>query len=169
VRDEIKSKLDAVFAKHDESKRKAAEAHNKESSFLRAFLNVREETIRPAMDEVGEYVRGQGYTFRISTEEDGLSKGGTNRPIPASIKIEFPIGEPPTYDIPVPSFKVICEKDTQRVLFHENTTGGQSSSAGDASLSELTGDILSLPAVLGMMSKRDCARLGFGRLGSAWH
>jgi hypothetical protein len=28
------------------------------------------------------------------------------------------------------------------VLFHENTTGGQSGSAGDASLSELTGDMI---------------------------
>jgi hypothetical protein len=142
LRDDIKSKLDAVFAKHDESKRKAAEAQHKESSFLRAFLDAREKTIRPAMVEVGEYVRGKGCTFRISTEEDGLSKDGTNRLIPASIKIEFCIGEPPTYEIPVPSFEVICEKHTQRVLFHENTTGGQSSSAGDASLSELTGDMI---------------------------
>ena len=37
-RDDIKSKLDAVFAKHDESKRKAVEAQHKESSFLRAFF-----------------------------------------------------------------------------------------------------------------------------------
>ena len=71
-RDDIKSKLDAVFAKHDESKRKAVEAQHKESSFLRAFLDAREKTTRPAMVEVGEYVRGMGYTFRISTEEDGL-------------------------------------------------------------------------------------------------
>jgi hypothetical protein len=141
LRDDIKSKLDAVFAKHDESRRKAAEAQHKESSFLRAFLDACEKTIRPAMVEVGEYLRGKGYTFRISTEEDGFSKDGKNR-IPASIKIEFPIGGLSTYDIPLPSFEVICEKHTQRVLFHENTTGGQSSSAGDTSLSELTGDMI---------------------------
>jgi hypothetical protein len=140
LRDDIKSKLDAVFAKHDASMRKAAEAQHKESSFLRAFLDAREETIRPAMIEVGEYVRVKGYTFRISTEDDGFSKDGKN-PIPASIKIEFPIGGLPTYDIPVPCFEVTCEKHAQRVLFHEGTTTGQSS-AGDASLSELTGDMI---------------------------
>jgi hypothetical protein len=58
---------------------------HKESSFLRAFLDAREKTIRPAMVEVGEYVRGMGYTFRISTEEDGLSMAGTNPfPFPPS-------------------------------------------------------------------------------------
>lgn len=64
VRDDIKSKLDAVFAKHDDSKRKATEAQHKESSFLRAFLDAREKTF------------GQRWSKLESTFAEGVTRFG---------------------------------------------------------------------------------------------
>lgn len=150
MKDDIKSKLDAAFEKHEASKRAAATAkqvaETKEQVFLREFVEARDAIIRPAMEEVGEYVKGKGYSYEVSTEDDKPSLDGRSRSIPASIRLTMFLGERrhPVHENP--GFSVICEKGQQRVRFHESTMsparGGHAGPAGEATLPELTKDLI---------------------------
>jgi hypothetical protein len=77
MEDPVRSKLDAIFRYHHavskraEAKRTRA-ADEREAATLRAFAAARNNVIRPAMEEMGEYVKAQGYTYTIDTEADGL-------------------------------------------------------------------------------------------------
>jgi hypothetical protein len=148
--EDIKSKFEAVFQKHAASKLAAAKAQDvKESkwaAFLRAFLDARETTIRPAMTEVGEYVRGNGYHYEISTVDDSISNDKNHRPISAAIRITFFTGDDRAPVGNFPHFTVICDKERQRVGFHESTIspgrGGHAGGVGGAPLSELTTEMV---------------------------
>ena len=150
MKEEIKSKLEAAFEKHEQSKRSAADAkqvaENKSQTFLREFIAAREAIIRPAMEEVGEYVQGKGYAFEVSIEDDKPSLDGRSRSTPASIRLtifpserRYPVHENP-------GFSVICEKGEQKVRFHESTMspsrGGHAGPAGQATLGALTKDLI---------------------------
>lgn len=150
MNNDIKSKLDAAFLKHEASKRAAVEAkqaaETKEQVFLRQFVEARESIIRPAMEEVGEYIKGKGYTYEIFTEDDKSSPDGRGRSTPASIQLALFLDERryPVHDFP--NFSIICEKGQQRVRFHGSTIspgrGGYSGSAGEATLSEVTKELV---------------------------
>nr|WMC97924.1 hypothetical protein RAR13_04205 [Aminobacter aminovorans] len=150
MKDDIKSKLDAAFEKHEASKRAAATAkqvaETKEQVFLREFVEARDAIIRPAMEEIGEYVKGKGYSYEVSTEDDQVSLDGRSRSIPASIRLTMFIGERRYPVNEHPGFSVICEKGQQKVRFHESTMspmrGGHAGSAGDAILPDLTRDLI---------------------------
>jgi hypothetical protein len=144
MKQEIQASLDAVFEKHEASKRIAALAkqtgETKESEFLRAFLEARETIVRPAMQAIGEYVKSKGYDFSISTREEGYERAEPGRRyIPASIALQLYLGGTPRGAQEAPGLTVICEKSNQRVWFHENTIGGSrgghSGSAGEVARS----------------------------------
>lgn len=146
MKPETQSKLDAIFAKHEASKAALQTAHteaeDKAAAFLRAFNEKRETVIRPAMAAMGNYLKGKGYDFSISTEDDKPSPDGRGRPTPASIRFTMFLGKErhPLYEHP--GFAIICEKNQQAVRFHENTTspgrGGRSGGAGEAKLEDVT-------------------------------
>ena len=150
MKDDIKSKLDAAFEKHEASKLATATAkqvaENKEQVFLREFVEARDAIIRPAMEEIGEYIKSKGYSYEVSTEDDKPSLDGRSRSIPASIRLTMFLGERryPIHDNP--GFSVICEKWHQKVRFHESTMspgrGGHAGPAGETSVPELTKDLL---------------------------
>lgn len=150
MKDDIKSKLDAAFEKHEASKRAAATAkqvaETKEQVFLREFVEARDAIVRPAMEEVGEYVKGKGYSYEVSTEDDKPSLDGRSRSTPASIRLTMFLGEGRYPSHEHPGFSVICEKGQQKVRFHENTTspgrGGHSGPAGETTLPELKKDLI---------------------------
>jgi hypothetical protein len=78
MKSDIKKGLDDVFAKHEASRKAAAERQQaiqtKEEAFLKEFLEKRDSIIRPAMEAVGQYLKEKGYSSEITTEEDGYSK-----------------------------------------------------------------------------------------------
>ena len=151
MKDEIKSELNAIFQKHNANKRAAAAKQTKESkevAFLKQFLDVRESVIRPAMQAIGEFIKGQGYDYEITTEEDGFRTEGPSHPlglIPASICLHIMVG-PNSRSDANPSFKAICDKNAQVVSFHENTItprrSGRASGAGTALLSEIDQELV---------------------------
>src|SRR5919106_873344 len=151
MKDDTKAALDGIFAKHDQRKqaeqRATDERKTTEAKFLEKFLQVREGIIRPALEEIGEYVKGKGYDYEIVTRDDSdpHSKRGTT----ASIGIQFKRASNDlnlTYGASSPNFSVISEKGAQRVRFHENTMmrsgGGHSGPAGESKLEEVTPDKL---------------------------
>jgi hypothetical protein len=148
---DIKSKLDAAFEKHEASERTAAEVQqdreSKEQVFLREFIQVRKSVVRPAMEEIGEYVEGKGYSYDISTEDDRPSPHGRGRSTPASITLTILLGGERRYPLHEhPGLSVICDKDKRKVRFHESVRspgrGGHSGPAGEAELPDLTTDFV---------------------------
>ncbi len=139
MKEETKSKLDAVFKAEQVAK-------GKQEAFLQNFMEAQDTIIRPAMEEIGEYVRGKGYSHEISTEEDGISNDGNNRPISASTRITFFLGERQYPRHQFPGFSVICDKNQELVFFHESTMspgrGGHAGGAGQATLPEVTKDLI---------------------------
>ncbi|WP_018183967.1 hypothetical protein [Kaistia granuli] len=150
MKDELKQTLDAAFQRHEASKRAATEAkqvaETKAQTFLRDFIEARDTIIRPAMEEIGEYVRNQGYVFEVSTEDDKPSPDGRGRSIAASIRLTFLLGDRhrPSYEYP--GLSVICEKQQQKVRFHESTMspgrGGHAGPAGEATLNSITKEMV---------------------------
>lgn len=150
MKDEIKSKLEATFEKHEASKRAAATAkqvaETKEQVFLREFVEARDAILRPAMEEIGEYVKGKGYSYEVSTEEDKPPLDGQSRSTPASIRLTIFLGgrRHPVHEYP--GFSIICEKGQQKVRFHESTMspgrGGHAGPAGETTLAKLTKDLV---------------------------
>lgn len=113
---------------------------------MREFNAARDALIRPAMEEIGEYVKGKGYSYEVSIEDDKPSPDGRSRSTPASIRLTIFLGERRRPAHEHPGLSVICEKGQQKVRFHENTTspgrGGHSGPAGDTTLPALTKDLL---------------------------
>ncbi|RTM05674.1 MAG: hypothetical protein EKK31_15030 [Hyphomicrobiales bacterium] len=150
MKQETLSKLDTIFAKHQKTKDAALEAKKKgedtATSFLKAFLEKREKVIRPAMEAVGEYVKGKGYAYQVSTEDDRPSPDGRGRHTPASIRLTIFLENGRGQLHEHPGYSVICEKAQQKVRFHENTTslgrGGHSGPAGESKLEDVTSDTL---------------------------
>ncbi|MDE2135492.1 MAG: hypothetical protein KGJ49_12965 [Alphaproteobacteria bacterium] len=150
MKDELQTKLDSVFIKHEASKAAAAQvqriAKNKEDECLEAFAVVRHTLIGPAMKEIGEYIKAKGYTYEISVVNGGFEPGRDRREVPASIRLTFLLGDRNLPDYEYPGFSVICEKSRGTVLFHESTSspgrGGHSGPAGEVKISELTKELL---------------------------
>lgn len=150
MRNEIKSKLDAAFHRHEASKRAAAtakrEAETAEQVFLSEFVKARDTIIRPAMEEVGQYVKDKGYGYEVSTEDDKPSLDGRSRSTPASIRLTIFLDDRHHPMRENPGFSVICEKYERKVRFHESTMspgrGGHAGSAGEAALTDLTNDMI---------------------------
>ncbi|MEY9227674.1 hypothetical protein [Bradyrhizobium ottawaense] len=114
--------------------------------FSREFIEARDTIVRPAMEEIGSYVKGKGYSYEISTEDDKPSPDGRSRSVPASIRLTIFLGERryPVHENP--GFSVICEKEQQKVRFHECTMspgrGGHAGPADQATLSQITKDLI---------------------------
>lgn len=150
MKNEISFKLDAAFNKHQTSNLgdvKAKEAAKAtEQSFLKAFLDARDNMILPAMEEVGEFVKAKGYSYEISTEDDEPSLDGQRRSTPASIRFTMFLSERRFLSHEHPGFSVICEKSRKMVRFHQNTTlpgrAGQYSPAGETTLDKITDDLI---------------------------
>lgn len=149
MKDELKSSLDAMFQADGERKSAAQKAQDeglrKEAEFLAAFHACAETLIKPAMEEIGAYAEEKGYPYRIDEHREETGQGARRQP--ASIAIVFVMQKGkyhPTNELP--SFAVRCDKSGRKVEFLENTMSpgnpGRSGGAGEASLEELTRDMV---------------------------
>jgi hypothetical protein len=149
MKDEIRSKFDAAFAKREEIKQAAADEQKaretKEEAFLRAFLACRESVMRPAMEEVADYVRSKGHSCEIKTEEYRAA-AQRERARDASIRITFFTAKRDRPDYEFPGLAILCNQSAENVLFHETTMGpsrgGHAGGAGASSLVDLTADLI---------------------------
>src|SRR5262245_29928479 len=151
MKEATKAKLDGLFEKLNDRKRSEAEAQqvkeSKEDLFLKQFKEVQDRVIRPAMEEIGAYIKSKGFDYQVLVEDDRISKDdGRRRYVPASITFVFYPDQRgyPTHAFP--GLTVICEKTQQRVRFHESTIspgrGGYTGGAGETALSELTASLI---------------------------
>ena len=149
MKDSVKSGLDGLFKTHqdknDQVQSLEKEKENREKEFLSAFYAHQKSVIRPAMEAIGKYIEEKGCKYEIEESQDGAAHGGKRQG--ASIEIRFLFGKDsyrPTHEYS--SFTVFCEKNVQKARFHENivalSRGGQSGPAGQASLDEVTEDLI---------------------------
>jgi hypothetical protein len=149
MNESVKSGLDGIFRTHQDKNNQVQslekEKENREKEFLSAFYAHQNSIIRPAMEAIGKYIEEKGCKYEIDESQDGATHGGRHQG--ASIAIRFLFGKDsyrPMHEYS--SFAVFCEKNVQKARFHENIVaagrGGQSSPAGEASLDEVTEDLI---------------------------
>jgi hypothetical protein len=83
--DHVIIKRNQQFTGNEEGK----EAKLKEDSLLKKFIQLRNNTIRPIMESVGEYLKAQGHDYHIHEEEELHCSGNNVRLAGITLKI-FP-------------------------------------------------------------------------------
>ena len=148
MEDPVRSKLDAIFRRHALSKQGRAERltiiDERETAALKAFTTVRENLIRPAMQEMGEYVKAQGYTYTIDTEADGF---GPDRAYnKADIRLTIYVDGHRSRKEDNPGLTVFCDKSRGLAQFHARTftsgRGGHSGLVGEFEIDEVTKELV---------------------------
>lgn len=150
MNDKLKIQLDAIFNAYNEEKKHLqllkSERERKEEAFLQAFYALQESTIRPTFEYIGEYIKTQGYEYRIDVRQESTGRDGQyNSPeISLRLLVDSSTGHHLSHEYPY--FSVICEKRSQTVRFHESTMspnrGGRAGGAGEAKLDEVTPELL---------------------------
>lgn len=154
-----KTALDDILAKHEERKKEQeAQQGRKESEanqFLEAFLRCQEDVIRPAMEEMGTYLEGKGYSYSITTDDEHINDD--KRAVPASIRFTiYREGRPGFAEYLHPGLSAICDKHRKLINFYASTMhpggGGSSGSEGSYPLEQVTSDLVQ-KMIAGIISK----------------
>ena len=140
----VRSKLDAIFMHHAvlrqaDAKRMRA-VDERESAALSAFAKVRDDIIRPAMEEMGEYVKAQGYIYTIDTEADGVGPDSAYNK--ADIRLTLYVDGRRARKEDQPGLTVFCDKSRGLAQFHARTftsgRGGHAGLVGEFEIAEVT-------------------------------
>lgn len=71
VRDETKARLEALMARYEkrlaEIRKRQELTHKRHDAFIGEFERLVDETIRPAMEDVGAVLRSRGHEYEIAT------------------------------------------------------------------------------------------------------
>jgi hypothetical protein len=148
MEDPVRSKLDAIFRHHALSKRAEPEriraVDDREAAILKAFAAARDTIIRPAMEEMGEYVKAQGYTYTIDTEADGL--GPDKAYNKADIRLTLYVDRQRSRKEDHPGLTVFCDKSRGLAQFHARTftsgRGGHAGLVGEFEIAEVTKELV---------------------------
>ena len=118
-----------------------------EDTFLFKFQAVREAVIRPAMEEVGKYLKDRGHGYRISEREKSIDHQGRTQDANIEMSI-FPDdikGASYTEDS-TPSISFIATKYKKIIWGHRSTMmpgrGGSSGSFGEFNPAEIQRDMV---------------------------
>ena len=153
--DEVKRSLDDIFAKHKEAKAVRAVAAEKvisaEEKFKADFETAADEIIVTDMNEIGEYLKTQGYDFRIEREQDRVTDTRSGKSSPALVRLVMITSADQAYRDRNPTFAVIAENYSKKVRFHESLPS-MSGPAGEATLDGLTKATLQ-SKILGVVAK----------------
>ncbi len=148
MRDDLKRQLDELFSKREAAKSTAAvqkqATESKEAAFLREFVAVQDQVIRPAMQEIGDMLSAKGFKFNITSRKEESDPDNRQR---ASIECVFYDAADDDWDPhQCPKFSLICQKEKGNVLLHASTIaprrGGASGPVGEYKLSDLTADLV---------------------------
>jgi hypothetical protein len=155
----VNDRLDQIFDRRDLDRRLASEEkterESKENAFVLAFLEARENVFRPALAEIGEYVKSKGWGYEISIQAEAPASGGQTTKV-EFIKLNLLTGGRTSRLHEYPGLSITADKKDQRVCFHESTIGplhgGTSDSSGCVSLEEATADLVQ-EKVLGVIER----------------
>lgn len=141
MEDNVKKSLDGIFNRHRETEqaRKVQQeaALSAEAKFKADFEAAIDNIIEPVMNEIGEYIKSQGYDFRIDRKKEHLENARTGQTTPASVRLVIITKGESQYSDRNPAFSVIAETYSKKVRFHESTPN-MSGPAGEYPLAALT-------------------------------
>lgn len=138
-----KQEIDALFSAKKQQEEKVQnvreEREAKEAKFLNAFLELRANVIRPAMQSIVNYLDNKGFKSVIQeTEEDRSGQQQTA----AAITIKFGSSTASYSSHQHPHFTARADRSAQKIQFHECTIspnhGGHAGSAGSNNVEEVT-------------------------------
>jgi hypothetical protein len=140
VKSETAKQLEAILSGREMQKQasaaKATEQQKAEAKNLADFLVKKEETIKPALQELVGLYKAKGVSIRIVEEEEHPNEtGGTASPY---IRLDM-AGAYTSYAPMKPEFRLTFEK-RNRTLSVYTSTGSQSGPAGSVSLDAVTPD-----------------------------
>ena len=151
VKKDTEAQFDAAFAVHaknvERRSRVQAEQESKEDAFVRAFKERRTSFIKPALEEIAQYLQTKGMKTRIDEIDESHSRDDRQQQRTA-ITIRFLTGDEKSHyaDHEQPNVSFVCSKSEQLVRFLESTislgSGGHSGDTGSAKLELLTDELI---------------------------
>lgn len=151
VKKDIEAQFDAAFAVHAKNAERRsqvqAEQESKEEAFVRAFKERRTSFIKPALEEIAQYLQTKGMKTRIDETDENHSRDDRQQQRTA-ITIRFLTGDEKLHyaDHEQPNVSFVCSKNEQLVKFIESTislgSGGHSGEAGSVKLELLTDELI---------------------------
>lgn len=147
MKEETKSTLDALMSKKDDANRasevRAQETRLEIETFLAEFKDVRNRVIRPAMEEVSQYLKAHGHGCMIEEREEEMDpkKGQRSAEIRMYVSPNDRVSTLPG-NSPAVGFisKLYGEKIILQVSTVQSGRGGSSGPKGEYSLEQLTSD-----------------------------
>ena len=151
VKKDTEAQFDAAFAVHAKNVERRsqiqAEQESKEDAFVRAFKERRTSFIKPALEEIAQYLQTKGMKTRIDEIDESHSRDVREQQRTA-ITIRFLTGDEKSHyaDHEQPNVSFVCSKSEQLVRFLESTislgSGGHSGDTGSAKLELLTDELI---------------------------
>jgi|GEM_PF-915507 len=151
MEEKVKSSLDEILDQHDAKLKEVTERAVREQSqhnqFHEEFSRIRDNIIRPAMEEIGNYMKQKGHSFNIiESKEQFDSRLKIYKGSRGIIMTILPSGFNPSdfSNSNIPSLGFYADMRTRKIEITENNVmphwGGTSGSKDSAELSELTKD-----------------------------
>jgi ATPase subunit of ABC transporter with duplicated ATPase domains len=151
VKKDTEAQFDAEFAVHAKNVERRsqiqAEQESKEDAFVRAFKERRTSFIKPALEEIAQYLQTKGMKTRIDEIDESHSRDVREQQRTA-ITIRFLTGDEKSHyaDHEQPNVSFVCSKSEQLVRFLVSTislgSGGHSGDTGSAKLELLTDELI---------------------------
>jgi hypothetical protein len=70
MKDDLKSRIDAILNRYETRTGEVIERREEERSFLEDFKALRDSTLRPVLEEIGNHLKTRGYGFQVSMQRD---------------------------------------------------------------------------------------------------
>jgi hypothetical protein len=144
VDEETRKRLEKLFDDDRQRKDRAVaredERQKRQATFREEFKRVRRETMEPALQEMADFLEGQGWHTLLFSEDEG---GPEKRAPGVTLRVSRH-SKPTQWDRggESPHFAIRCADAEEKVYFHESTIGrghgGSSGTAGAARLDEIT-------------------------------
>ncbi|MGG7577360.1 hypothetical protein [Rhizobium sp. Nf11,1] len=145
MEDNVKKSLDDIFNRHREAEQarqvQKEAVVSAEAKFKAEFAEAIDSIIQPVMNEIGEYIKSQGYDFRIDRKAERVENQRTGQTTPASVSLVIITKDEPRHSQKNPSFTIFAEVHSKKVRFLESTPS-MSGPAGEYPLTALTREIV---------------------------
>jgi hypothetical protein len=156
MRKEIEDQFDAALSAHERKLAQRREAQSatekKEREFLQAFDDRCVRSLKPTLEQIGQYLAARGIRTRIEQTQERIGQSGRKEQDTALVIYLAVTGEGLSNQSNVypserhPHFRLICDKTQQRVVIFQSTMGadglGQSGEIGTVGLEELTPEFI---------------------------
>lgn len=154
VDDKVKGALGKLFAEDKARKEKVVARENEreqtEAARLEQFNTLKSEVIRPAFQEIADFVTEQGWAVEIHEEGEKARRDRGRETAtfdPPRIGLYFArSGKPKPWSHQTPHFSAIANKRDGTVMLHASTIGeghgGSAGGQGSAAMEDVTTDFL---------------------------